>query len=375
MLNAERPSKRKWVCIILLGLLTAAFPASAQNDTIRMVFIGDVMAHRLQLERAAGINMKSDTASQAKLPVESSAYCWDSYFAGVGEKLKKADYAVANMEFSCGTAPYSGYPLFSAPASLARATRDAGVDLFLCANNHIGDKGIKGLESTIYEYKFIGVDRVGVYSDSADFIAGFPLVRTIGNSNGDSIKVAFLNFTYGTNGNRIDAPYIVPRMDTAVVREAVVRGKEQGAEYIIALPHWGTEYKLNPSVEQQNWKDFLFDCGVNAIIGSHPHVVQPVIVENGRVTAFSLGNFISNMSAANTQAGYMLTLELVRVGASGDIKSSVSVDRLWCPRFNGPTRDWTTVLYDNYMEHPELFRSRQEHAKMVRTWKSIEKNH
>lgn len=351
--------------IALLSLLFLTLRANAQPDTVRLVFIGDVMAHALQLEHACG--------KQQELPREPEAYKWDSYFSGIAGYLKKADYAVANMEFSCGTAPYSGYPMFSAPASLAQAACDAGIDLFMCANNHIGDKGVKGLESTIYTYNSIGVDRVGVYADSADFIAGFPLVRNIGNPNGDSVRVAFINFTYGTNGMKIAPPYIVPLMDTAVVRQAIVRARERGAEYVVALPHWGVEYKLNPSVEQQKWREFLFDLGVDAIVGSHPHVVQPVIMENGRVTAYSLGNFISNMSAANTQAGYMLVLELTR-GVQGRIKTSVKVEKLWCPRFNGPGPDWTTVLYREYEDKPELFRNRQEHAKMVRTWGAIEKN-
>lgn len=350
---------------VACGLVLFPAVANAQNDTVRLVFIGDVMAHALQLEHASG---------KSELPVDSEDYHWDSYFTGVSNYLESADYAVANMEFSCGTPPYSGYPMFSAPQSLATAAREAGIDLFLCANNHIGDKGLKGLESTIYAYNSLGVDRVGVYADSADFIAGFPLVRTISNTDGESIEVAFLNFTYGTNGNRIPSPYIVPRMDKASILSAVERARAAGAEYIIALPHWGIEYKLNPSVEQQEWRDFLMDIGVDAIVGSHPHVVQPVIVENGRVTAFSLGNFISNMSAVNTQAGYLLILDLVRVGDNGTVKTSVSVEKLWCPRFNGPSKDWTTVLVKDYQDHPELFRSSQEHAKMLRTWKSIEKN-
>lgn len=351
-----------------VGLLLVCGRSFAQNDTVRLVFIGDVMAHVLQLEKACGSSV---------LPNDPDMFNWDSYFSGVAPKLKNADYAVANMEFSCGTAPYSGYPMFSAPASLAQAACNAGIDLFLCANNHIGDKGLKGLQSTIYTYNSLNVDRVGVYADSADFIAGFPLVRRVTGSGGSGISIAFLNFTYGTNGNRIPEPYIVPRMDTAVVHQAVVRAHKAGADFIIAMPHWGTEYKLQPSAQQKEWREFLFNIGVDAIIGTHPHVVQPVIMEKGKVTAYSLGNFISNMSAENTQAGYMLTLELIKDNSAdktekSPVKASVSVDKLWCPRFNGPTAEWTTVLVNEYENHPELFRSSQEHAKMLRTWKSIE---
>lgn len=329
------------------------------GDTLRIVFIGDVMQHKEQLKEAH---------IQGRDTVSADSYDYSSYFKCTAERFMQADLAVANMEFPCGAPPYRGYPAFSAPASLAAEAADAGIGLFLCANNHICDRGSKGIAATLSTYDSLGVIHTGLYRDSSDYAARWPLVMDFTGPRGSQFRVAFINFTYGTNGIRVPSPYVAAAMDTAQVRAAVCRAKEKGAEYVVALPHWGDEYQLTPSPGQRRWQQFLYGIGVDAIVGSHPHVMQPLEVEGGRVTLFSLGNFISNMSAVNTQAGWLFTLSLTRY-PHGDVHlCRAEAEMIWCTRNRGPEDGWTTVVVDDFRECPEKFRSRAEYDKMMNTF-------
>ena len=252
-------------------------------DTLSILFMGDVMQHRQQLHSALIPGTDSTL---------SSSYDYSSYFAHVQHFIDEADFTVANMEFCLGGPPYTGYPSFSAPEALAEEAAEAGIDLFLCANNHICDKGRRGLVSSLEKYGKIGVPVTGVYRDSLDEQKHNPYIAELGG-----VRVAFINFTYGTNGIRVPEPFIVNMMDKEKVREAFVRAREMEADIIIALPHWGQEYTTVPDSRQREWAEFLLECGADAVIGSHPHVIQPVEFP----VAYSMGNFISNMSLRNTE--------------------------------------------------------------------------
>ena len=215
--------------------------------------------------------------------------------------IDAADFTVANMEFCLGGPPYTGYPSFSAPESLAEEAADAGVDLFLCANNHICDRGRRGLASSIDRYEALGVPFTGIYRDSLSEASANPFITDIGGA-----RVAFVNFTYGTNGVSVPPPFIVNKMESGAVREAIRRAQEAGADIIIALPHWGPEYATEPSVRQKEWAGRLLEWGADVVIGTHPHVVQraelPVV--------YSLGNLISNMSRRDTELGLAYRLDI-----------------------------------------------------------------
>ena len=268
-------------------------------DTLSILFMGDVMQHRQQLHSALIPGTDSTL---------SSSYDYSSYFAHVQHFIDEADFTVANMEFCLGGPPYTGYPSFSAPEALAEEAAEAGIDLFLCANNHICDKGRRGLVSSLEKYGKIGVPVTGVYRDSLDEQKHNPYIAELGG-----VRVAFINFTYGTNGIRVPEPFIVNMMDKEKVREAFVRAREKEADIIIALPHWGQEYTTVPDSRQREWAEFLLECGADAVIGSHPHVDQPVEFP----VAYSMGNFISNMSLRNTELGLMIILKIA-VTSYGD---------------------------------------------------------
>ena len=322
-------------------------------DTLSILFMGDVMQHRQQLHSALIPGTDSTL---------SSSYDYSSYFAHVQHFIDEADFTVANMEFCLGGPPYTGYPSFSAPEALAEEAAEAGIDLFLCANNHICDKGRRGLVSSLEKYGKIGVPVTGVYRDSLDEQKHNPYIAELGG-----VRVAFINFTYGTNGIRVPEPFIVNMMDKEKVREAFVRAREMEADIIIALPHWGQEYTTVPDSRQREWAEFLLECGADAVIGSHPHVIQPVEFP----VAYSMGNFISNMSLRNTELGLMMILRIAVTSYGDSYVAGLEAVPVWCSRPGGYGDGYTVLPVREFLNRKEEFRSSYNYGKMKDTYNRL----
>lgn len=300
-----------FIFILLTFALGMTMPTAAQSqnqpfplyDTITISFIGDIMQHLPQIAAAKAAAARTKATSQ---------HDYTNTFKYIEDRIAQADYMVANMELTIGTPPYTGYPQFSSPPEIAQQAQKVGIDLFMMANNHIADKGKKGLERTLALYNQLGVQRVGVYENAADEKRENPLIIEI-----KGVKFAFFNFTYDTNGLPVPAPYVVCQEDTAHIKEIVQRAKAAGADFIIALPHWGLEYHLQPSEAQKKLAEYMLNLGVNAIVGSHPHVTQPASVSSNSNAAtaifYSLGNYVSNQSRpSQTQTGMFVSLRFVR---------------------------------------------------------------
>ena len=346
--------------IVLIVFLTAlcGFCRAAERDTLRMSFIGDVMAHGRQL-RYARIPGADTT--------KSSSYDFSSYFKYTRHFLDSCDISVANMEFPVGVVPFSGYPVFSAPESLVQETIDAGVDLMLLANNHICDKGRRGLDSTLAIYSRLPVRYTGLWRDTTEERLCNPAII-----DAAGFRVAFINFSYGFNGFTIPEPYVAGRLDSLQIKQAIERAHMRGAEYIVALPHWGAEYQLDCGYEQRRWAERLYRWGVDMIVGSHPHVPQQVDYSQGRITAYSLGNYISNMSIAYGQVGILLRVTLVR-REDGSIETlPPDVTYLWCGKADLMESNYTVAPIEELLDHPEAFISRSQYDKMVREYKHIQ---
>ena len=322
-------------------------------DTLSILFMGDVMQHRQQLHSALIPGTDSTL---------SSSYDYSSYFAHVQHFIDEADFTVANMEFCLGGPPYTGYPSFSAPEALAEEAAEAGIDLFLCANNHICDKGRRGLVSSLEKYGKIGVPVTGVYRDSLDEQKHNPYIAELGG-----VRVAFINFTYGTNGIRVPEPFIVNMMDKEKVREAFVRAREMEADIIIALPHWGQEYTTVPDSRQREWAEFLLECGADAVIGSHPHVIQPVEFP----VAYSMGNLISNMSLRNTELGLMIILKIAVTSYGDSYVAGLEAVPVWCSRPGGYGDGYTVLPVREFLNRKEEFRSSYNYGKMKDTYNRL----
>lgn len=267
---------------------------------VRLLFAGDLMQHRQQLESAFR---------------DSLTFNYSDCFELVKPLIESADISIGNLEVTLGSPPYTGYPRFSSPQEFAQAIQNAGFDLMLTANNHCLDRGRKGVVSTIRILDSLGIARCGTYLDQADRDSLYPLIL---EKNG--IRIAFLNYTYGTNGINVPTPCIVNLIDTAIIKADIIKAYSKKPDCVIVCLHWGKEYKRQPSLEQRSLAQWLLAHGADHIIGSHPHTVQPMelILDSMRadnhLIAYSLGNFISNMSAEHTDNGATVSLSLVKIG-------------------------------------------------------------
>ncbi len=278
----------------------AAEPAGSGKATL--LFVGDAMQHTAQLERAY------------ELGGSTGVYDYTGCFDLIAPTISEADYAVVNLEVPLGGGPrYSGYPCFSAPDSYAESLRDAGFDLFLTANNHCLDSGDRAAKRTVHALDSIGVDHTGTFRNRAERDSLVPLIKDI-----NGIRFAFLNYTYGTNGISPKEDTEVALIDRELMRDEIRRAREKGAEMVVVCVHWGVEYVLLENANQRDLAAFLKDEGADLIIGSHPHVIQPMKIERNEkenkdvLIVYSLGNFISNMKTADTRGGALVRVDIER---------------------------------------------------------------
>lgn len=224
-------------------------------DEADLVFVGDAMQHKAQLDAAR----------------DGNAYSYDGYFSAIEPIISNADYAVVNLETPVGDKPHTGYPCFNAPPEFLDALVDAGFNLFLTANNHTLDRRAKGLRSTIAELDKRDLDHIGTYADDSARISALPLIKDI-----NGFKVAFLNYTYGTNGIQPSDGVCVDYIKRDLIKADVLQARQAGAEMVCVCIHWGDEYRLLPNRAQKLEAEFLEAIGVDMIIGAHPHVIQPM---------------------------------------------------------------------------------------------------
>lgn len=279
---------------VFLSLLSLLIP----QDSAEIVFAGDAMQHQRQI----------DAARQADGSLDYSPY-----FESLRPYISSADFAVVNLETPLGGAPYSGYPMFCAHDNYVDALTGAGFDLMLSANNHILDRRDRGVRRTIKTFEEKGVPYLGVYRNKAHRDSILPLIKDI-----NGFKIAFLNYTYGTNGISKQSDIEIDYIDRELMASDIRKARENGAELIAVCVHWGEEYKLLPNASQKRLAEFLAEQGVELIIGGHPHVIQPMELrvnkQTGRpcLTVYSLGNFISAMRTTDTRGGAMVRAKLAR---------------------------------------------------------------
>lgn len=273
--------------IALVSLLSMIFG----YDECDIVFAGDAMMHSAQIDHARR---------------SGGTYDFSGCFDAVAGFVSEADYAVVNLETPVSQPPYSGYPQFNAPSQYLDALAKAGFDLFLTANNHTLDRRDYGLCNTIDSLESRNLSHIGTYKNDSCRKAALPFVRNI-----NGINVGFVNYTYGTNGIE-PRTAIVDYIDRDIIRRDIASTRDAGAEFIFVCIHWGDEYKLSPNRHQTDLAEFIFSAGADAIIGGHPHVVQPIEMHDGHLLVYSLGNFISNMKTTDTRGGAMVKVTLAR---------------------------------------------------------------
>lgn len=282
-----------------------------KDITINMVAIGDIMCHTSNFQDAYNSETKS--------------YDFSYVFEDIKDYIKNADIAIGNLEttFAGKDAGYSGYPNFNTPEQLAQNIKDLGVDVVSTANNHSLDKKYNGLVNTLDELDKVDLSHTGTYRSVDE-------QNTILTKNVNGINIAFLSFTYGTNG--IPVPkgkeYCINLIDNNLILDQIAKAKATNPDLICVNMHWGVEYQLKQNATQENLADFLFKNGVDIIFGSHPHVLEPmekrtITMDDGTTkdgfVIYSLGNFMSGQVSENTQNTIILQLKITKHVDGGKI--------------------------------------------------------
>lgn len=286
-----------------------------QPISIDIIMVGDILLH--------------DRVNESGL-MEDGTYNYDHMFAQVKDDISEADIAIVNQEVILGGRDMglSGYPAFNGAFEVGDSLVDAGFDVVLHATNHALDKSKKGIFSCLsfWEENYPEIGVLGIHDTETD--AEEIYVKEV-----EGIKIAVLNYTYGTNGIALpsDMPYAVDMWDEDAIKADVELAKTM-ADFIIVCPHWGTEYVFEETKDQQKKAQFLADLGVDLVIGTHPHVVEPVkwvegVNGNDTLVYYSIGNFINATSGDHTGAAARM------LGAMAKVTLTTDGEDVWIEKY------------------------------------------
>ncbi|MBK7214842.1 MAG: CapA family protein [Bacteroidales bacterium] len=284
-------------------------PTPPSNPEISLIFMGDIMQHMPQVESAWNDSL--------------GKYIYDSCFQYVRPLIESYDLAIANLETTLAGKPYSGYPAFSSPDDLVNGLISAGIDILGTANNHCCDRGGKGVKRTSWMLDSLGIMHMGTYATETEWKERTPLIV-----EQKGFKLAFLNYTYGTNGIPVPEGTVVNLIDKNKISEDLKKAKSMNPDAVFIFIHWGEEYQREPNAYQKDIAEFCFLNGADYIIGSHPHVIQkmewqkPDSLHSQRLVAWSLGNYVSNQRKRYTDGGAMFDITLVKENGRTRIKDA-----------------------------------------------------
>ena len=293
-------------------------------------------------------NTKQDTAEPITFTLTSlgdtlchNTQYWDAYnsktdeydFSYVYEDIKNytlsSDITIGSLEttFAGKEKGYSNYPTFNTPDSLATALKDIGVDVVSLAGNHALDYGYSGLCRTIDVFDNIGLSHLGTYKTAED--QEKILIKDV-----KGVKIAFINYTYGTNGIPLPSgkEFCVNLIDKDFIKKQINQAKEQNVDMIVACMHWGTEYRTTANSEQKDLANFLFENGVDVILGNHPHVLEPmekktITLQDGTTkdvfVVYALGNFTADQRDEITRDSAILNLTITK-----NSNGKISIDKV-----------------------------------------------
>lgn len=267
-----------------------------------------VLARRVRLPRMVSVAVSGDllihtpVSARALANGAGRAHRFGPMFAGIRPLLRRADLALCHLEHPIGPGPSTGYPLFRAPAELARAIRGAGFDLCSTASNHTLDYGQAGVEATLRALNRAGLRHTGSWARPP---AGRPAVL-----RARGVRIGFVSATESTNGIPRPHPWSVALADPVAIVAAARRARRAGARAVIVNMHWGAEYRHAPTAAQLELARRLTAApAVTAVVGQHAHVVQPIRYINRKPVVFGEGNLLSNQSGVS-QDGLIAVLDL-----------------------------------------------------------------
>ncbi len=290
---------------------TTTTEPTKKSTTINMALTGDIMCH--------------NTIYNDAFNKQSNTYDFSYIFDDIKYNIQTADIAIGNLEttFAGNSKGYSSYPTFNTPESLAYTLKKVGFDVLSTANNHCYDKGYSGIESTINYLDDADISHTGTFKSEEE--QNKILVKNV-----KGIQIAFLSFTYGTNGITVpsDKSYSVNLIDKNLIKKQLDLAKKQNPDMICVSMHWGIEYQTTPNSEQKDLADFLFKNGADIIIGNHPHVLQnfekrEITLDDGTskdgLVIYSLGNLLADQNKKYARDSAIMNVSVTK-DENGKIK-------------------------------------------------------
>ncbi len=295
-----------------------------KEDVIKLSFVGDLLMH--SAERKSGYNKETNT------------YNFDGFFSDVKKYFIQRDYVIGSFETPVkqekNDSDYSGYPAFKNPPEFISAIKNAGINIFVTSNNHILDHGTKGAIETMNHIEKYGVPYTGTYKTLKNRQTNPVLFLQKNN-----IKLALLNYTEMTNMGSSNN-YIVNYINIDTIKKDIEFAKKSSSDCIIVWLHFGNEYERQASQKQKDIVREVANAGADIIIGSHPHVIQPMEVldiDGKRVfVAYSLGNFISNQYWRYSTDGMILNIDLQKQNDVVTFKNINYIPTAVVREYNGP---------------------------------------
>jgi len=308
------------------------------NDSIKIIHViatGDAMSH-----------MPLVQSSQDSVSGRFNFYPSFEYLAPI---LNNEDLKIVNFETTLAGPPYSGYPQFCAPDTLAYTLKNIGFNFFVNANNHSVDKSSKGINRTIDVFNKYGIQHTGTFRNEAERKKDYPAFVTL-----NGIKVSILNYTYGTNSLIAPKPTIINYIDTNSIKADLAAARNGNPDMILVCLHWGNEYQREPCIEQKMIADVLFRNGTDVIVGSHPHVIQPIEVKNfkykGRnkkgLVIWSLGNFFANQRKQYRDGGMFVKFDIAKNIYTGECTLlNIGYIPFWVYKTLNPVKFYVLPIY------------------------------
>ncbi len=292
-----------------------------QDTVISFYGCGDNMVHNSLYYDAIETFARENGIEPEYDDLHNVGYNFLPFYDFIKDDIADADISYVNQETLIGgdSKPISSYPRFNSPVAMGQAVVDLGFDVVNVAHNHMLDSG----DTTFLEYSnnFFssqGVKVLGYYPDEAS-------TEDILIIEKEGIKVAFLTYTYGTNGIKVDddSEFIIPYFEEALIEKQVAIAKEK-ADFVIVSCHWGHEYTYKPNSMQKEYAELLTNLEVDVVLGMHSHCIQPVewqYSESGHKTlvVYSLGSMVSGIRKGMSALSGIVTFDIKRDGVSGEI--------------------------------------------------------
>ena len=274
---------------------------SESDVLIQMSAVGDILCSQAMLDDAYN--------------EETKAYDFSNMFRRVSGYINNADIIMGTMETGVASGDYNDK---NAPLEFAQAVKDSGVNLVTISHNHSLDNGVAGLSETKENLEKIGYTVVGDKLDTSNAV----VIRKVKNT-----KIAFLTYTcFLDNQNNLsdEEKSCINIYSEEQAKSDIEYAKENDAEYICVLIHWGDAISETVNDEQRKIADFLVENGANLILGAHPSVVQPMEVRQNKdgdnvFIAYSIGTYISTLSSEEAKTELVLNIELRKNGKDGKV--------------------------------------------------------